>query len=174
MQDIAKITTKAKAEADEFLELVKTSLGNDVELAQEICREAKEKRNELEAQRKHLKEPTLEAGRRIDEMFRPPIDVLNQVIGIGKGVIQKAIEQQRAEQAAALRAAETKEALVKAAKPPEKLGSTRRIRHVRAADWSQIPATHLILNERSVLAAIDAGDEVPGVEVYFDEIVVNR
>lgn len=168
-------TQAARAEAEEFLALAKETLGDDHELAHEVCVQAKEKRDELEAKRKYLKAPALEAGRRVDELFQPPIKLLNEVISLGKGVIQKEIARKRAEQQAALAAATTTQEVTAAAKPIAKIAPTQRIMRVRVKDWTKVPPHLLILDHKRACEDVRAGEDISAWgEVHYDETVVLR
>lgn len=166
-------TQAAKAEAEEFLELAKETLGDDYELAKEVCTQAHERKKELDAKRKYLKAPSLEAGRRIDELFMPPIRLLDEVISLGKGIIQREIERKRAEQAAALQAATTTQEIVAATKPEPKIAKTRRTMRIRVKDWTKVPPHLLLLDHRRAVEDVQAGEDISAWgEVFYDETVV--
>lgn len=168
-------TQAAKAEAEEFLALARETLGDDHELAHEVCVQAKAKLKELEAKRVYLKEPHLEGGRRVDSLFMPPINVLKEIISLGKGVIQKEIARKRAEQQAALQAATTTQEVTAAAKPIAKIATTQRIMRVRVKDWTKVPPHLLILDHKRALEDVRAGEDISAWgEVHYDETVVLR
>ena len=56
-------------------------------IADEDLARMKKQRSRLEDMRKELKAPILEAGRRIDEMFRPMVDLIDRAAGILSGKI---------------------------------------------------------------------------------------
>ena len=171
-----KVTLAAKTEADEFLAMLRENLENaDSDFAREVCVEAKKKKDALDGQRKFLKAPSLESGRRIDALFMPPIRVLDEIISLGKGVIQRDIEAKRAEQARALAEATTKEEVTAAVAVQTKVPEgtqVRRVMRVRVKDWTKVPAHLLILDRKRALEDVRAGDDISAWgEVFYDEIV---
>ena len=52
------------------------------ELAANVRKAVNAKAKELEGERKHIKEPIIEAGKRLDSLFKRPIDMCKKVIGI--------------------------------------------------------------------------------------------
>lgn len=169
------LTAAAKTEADEFLATLREGLGDDVEMARDVCVEAKKKRDELDKQRKYLKAPSLETGRRIDELFMPPIRVLDEIVSLGKGVIQKDIARKRAEQSAAIAAAATSEEMTAAVavKPAAPAGTgTRRVMRIRVKDWTKVPPHLLLLDHRRAVEDAKAGEDISAWgEVFYDETV---
>lgn len=170
------LTTTAKAEADEFLAALRENLGDDVDMAREVCIEAKKKRDELDKQRKYLKAPSLETGRRIDELFMPPIRTLDDIVSLGKGVIIRNVERKRAEQEKAIAEATTaddvKAAVAEGRTAPPAGTNLRRIMRVRVIDWTKVPAHLLILDHKRAVEDAKAGEDISAWgEVFYDETV---
>jgi hypothetical protein len=167
----------AQEEAAEFLALMEETLGTDVDLAREVAVEAKKKRDQIEAQRKYLKAPALEQGRRIDGFFQPPIKLWDSVIRLAKKVIAEDIARQRAEQAKALAAAKTLDEVTAAAKPvvvPEGV-SERKMLRIRVTDWRKVPEELLELNTAIAIGKVRAGSDISEWgEVYYESTTVVR
>lgn len=164
----------AVEEAKAFFEEMKAMVGDDSDLAREICVEAKKERTKLDDKRKFLKAPSLETSRRIDGFFMPAIRTYDDIIGYAKGVIQRGIEKKRAEKKAALEAAKTSEevvAVVQTKVKPEGV-TTRKTKRVRVTDWRKVPEPLLILDHRAAVEMVRAGDDISEWgEVYYDETV---
>lgn len=71
-----RIEAEQNAEALAIVEAFAITTAEDFETATDLLKECKARYKVLEAKRKHLKEPSLEAGRRIDEFFRPVLEPL--------------------------------------------------------------------------------------------------
>jgi len=82
------------------------------ELAANIRKAVNVKAKELESERKHIKEPIIEAGRRLDDLFKKPIDMCKKIINMCDQKMihwtNKQEEIQRKEQEKLNRAAEKK------------------------------------------------------------------
>jgi hypothetical protein len=99
VSDSMAVADVAKREAEATLamaEMFKVECAEDFNAANVELIAVKKKMREYETQRKDMKEPILEAGRKVDAFFKPAIEVLAKVEGIIKGqMIAYQREQER-------------------------------------------------------------------------------
>lgn len=125
----------------------------------------------LDGKRKELKAPSLEAGRRIDAFFKPPIERLTLAKAALKQYIQKELAAQREAQRKALEEAETNTEVGEALALPVVQAKTRRVRRIRVAEVDKIPRACMMPDMTEITARVDAGDVPPGIEVVWEDVV---
>lgn len=136
----------------------------------------------LEDERTSITKPMLEAKRRVDGLFAPATKPLQECEGIIRGKLADAARARFAAEAEARRlaaeaaaAGDPGAAIVALASAPEAVvttgSSARVVRKWRVVDLAAVPREYLTVDTESVEAALTAGVEIPGVEVYDDVAV---
>jgi hypothetical protein len=173
--EAVKLAEQSHQSAQEFLELVEQGLGEDLDMAKTTAVEAKQQWKTLDERRTYFKAPSLEACRRIDDAFMPAIKILKKIELLAKDVIQKHSARARAERDAALAAAQSEGDVSTALAISDDLEgfSVRRRARVRVVDRDKVPKEYWILNEALAKEDIQAGMEIPGLELYYEESVAH-
>jgi hypothetical protein len=160
----------AKADAEEH-----AALAPEVETLEEgraLLLAIQERIGELEKTRKYLKAPALEAGRRIDGLFKPAINRFEGVKAALKQWMDRKLAEEREAQRKALAEASTREQVVAAvAATPEV--RTRTYEEIEI-DETKLPREYLKPDETKIRLAISMGATIPGVTVRVVESVVAR
>lgn len=142
-----------------------------VDMAAELLKQIKGKVKKLEAQRKDITRPMLEAKAAVDALFRPAVDAAKSVEGMLKRGLSHYIDAQQKEQVAQL-AAGNHEAGLAVPQPTMPSGvSTRTVWKWRPTNPDLIPREYWVIDAAKVQAHINAhkGQSViPGVEVYCE------
>lgn len=155
----------------------------------ELQREAFEQRKQIEAQRQFLKAPSLEQGRRIDNMFKPAIGCWTSVEQACQKLQSDARATMRAAEDAALKAIEASGGQADAAALVVAHGGVRlempeTSREVVSWYWSvvdedKIPNQFklLVVNTKLIDAMVEThqgGTDIPGIRVTRVVEVVNK
>ncbi len=168
--DLALVTT----EAQDLLELVRDTVEGDADLARTVMTDAALKHKELDDKRTAITKPILAGKRKVDELFAPALKAYKTVEIIARAALKKEIARLREVQPVALVEAATPEAVVAAVATTAVIGKTRRVPRLMIRRREIIPAVFWVVDEAAVYEALKNGFEVPGAELWYEEIPVRE
>lgn len=136
----------------------------------------------LEDERTAITKKILESKRAVDGLFTPATTPLKAAEAVIRGKLAGAARLRLAAETAARLAAETAAAegrhadvIVALASAPDAVATTgssaRAVKKWRVVDSALVPREYLVIYENAVDAAVKAGVEIPGIEVYDDVAV---
>lgn len=165
------LTAYGGEEAEIYRDL---DLETDVELAQDVLREATLRLRDLEKERKSRTREYLDAKAKVDAeyteaktIYEIAIEAANEVIKADRQVKREAADR------ALVEAKTTTEVQLIVAPPPKMEGiQTRKVLHVRILDEAKVPDAFWILDIHALKEEHRAGREVEGVEFYYEETLV--
>jgi hypothetical protein len=140
-----------------------------LDLAGELLKQVKGKMKSLEAERKKITKPLLDAKKAVDNLFRPATDAAALVEDILKKAIASYIDGQRQAKVAALQAGDHEGALA-TIEPELPAGvSTRTVWKWRLVDESLVPREYWVIDGRRVQEHVDTfkgQSQIPGIEAF--------
>lgn len=164
-------------DAKALLDAVRDVVDHDATLAQETMREVRHRYKAIDARRTAITKPLNAAKRAVDDLFRPILSVYAEIDRIATEADSKHRAIAEEKQREAMEAATTSEEIVAAVSTSGNVEgvSVRRVAKVRIVNAALVPAEYWIRSLNDAKAKIDlkAGD-VPGLELYYEEIAVVR
>lgn len=142
-----------------------------VDMAGELLKQVKGKIKKLDAQRKEITRPMLEAKAAVDALFRPAIDAAKSVEGILKAELAAFVAAQQQAQVAALQAGNHEAALAVTQPEMPKGVSTRTVWKWRITNVDIIPREFWVIDAAKVQTHVNAHkgqSAIPGVEAYCE------
>ena len=140
-----------------------------LDLAGELLKQIKGKMKELEAERKKITKPLLDAKKAVDNLFRPATDAAALVEEILKKAISGYIDGQRAAKVAALQAGDHEGALA-TIEPELPAGvSARTVWKWKLVDASLVPREYWAIDATRVQEHVNTfkgQSQIPGIEAF--------
>jgi hypothetical protein len=186
----AEIAAARQTEAQSLRDRIKAmpiTMAN-LSLAEEIRKQAKKKRTQLEAELKKITAPLLEAEKAARDLFRPAISALTEAEGDLKTRMLNVRNAAVAANATAMKAAgerlaegDTRGAALAGAAIqdtalPQGVHERKRW-NFRVVDEAQVPRELCSPDDKKIrayVAAYENRNAIPGVEIYEDPILVGR
>lgn len=132
----------------------------------------------VERQRKDIKGPIIEAGRRVDALFRPAVQTYEKAERWLKDRIQEYRDAERGRQEAALREATTREEITRAvAAAPAPVGIVERtVIRGKVVDRELLPRQYwaVLIDQDKIDRDIRAGHTIPGVEIVRETRIIRK
>ncbi len=140
-----------------------------LDMAGELLKQVKGKMKELEAERKKITKPLLDAKKAVDNLFRPATDAAALVEELLKNAISGYIDGQRAAKVAALQAGDHEGALA-TIEPELPAGvSTRTVWKWKLVDANLVPSEYWAIDAARVQEHVNTfkgQSQIPGIEVF--------
>lgn len=140
-----------------------------LDMAGELLKQIKGKMKELEAERKKITKPLLDAKKAVDNLFRPATDAAALVEEILKKAISGYIDGQRAAKVAALQAGDHEGALA-TTEPELPAGiSTRTVWKWKLIDANLVPREYWAIDAARVqehVSTFKGQSQIPGIEAF--------
>jgi hypothetical protein len=142
---------------------------DSLDIAGELLQKIKGQVKTLEAKRKAITSPLLEAKRAIDALFKPAKDAAGRVEALLKGSMSKFVDAQTAARTAALQAGNHTEALA-VVQPTMPAGvSTRTLWRFEVTDPALVPRDYLVVDSARVQAHVNehkSAASIPGIRAF--------
>jgi len=140
-----------------------------LDMAGELLKQVKGKVKKLEAERKKITKPLLDAKKAVDNLFRPATDAAALVEELLKKAISGYIDGQRAAKVAALQAGDHEGALA-TTEPELPAGvSTRTVWKWKLVDVNLVPREYWVIDAARVQEHVDrfkGQSQIPGIEAF--------
>lgn len=164
----------------EQLRQVQLSSQEELEEAGELLTEVKRRAKVLESARKEITTPMLAAKKKVDDLFRPPLKLLEECEAVLKAKVQVYMREQEAAVLASigeLQAHSETLAPVELPALPSNM-SERRVWTIEVEHPELVPREFLMVDEAKIMALIKAvGGEnvvIPGVKVFQERQLAVR
>ncbi len=146
------------------------------ETVAEILTDTHNKIKEIDAKRKTITKPILEAKRAADALFKPAINALEEVKVLLKGKLTTFTRQQEEARKEALESGDVSQALATPEPQAPEGVATRRVWTFEVTDAEAIPREYLILDTAEVKEEMKRKGpenvEIPGIRIYQETKVV--
>ena len=169
----------AATEATEALAICR-SVGFDTPLerdaAADMLRAVKAQGKRYKARKEEITKPLQDALASVRALFRPVEQAYDTMESeLKAGIAAGLLAEERAAMAAISAAAGDPAAVAVVAVPSKPDGlSVRKLPRVRVVDVGVAPRKFLSVDTAAVLAAVKAGEIVPGVEIYYETSIASR
>lgn len=174
---IVQAETTAAGEMLKQFQQIEIDGQDDFGAVGELLTEIKRRSKALETARKEITAPMLDAKKKVDDLFRTPLDLLTRCEGVLKAKVQAYMRQREAEvlkqisDPAAADAAALVPAAAMATLPTNM--SERRVWTFEVVDASLVPRDFLLVDSEKVREAIKAlGGEnvvIPGIRIFQEK-----